>query len=278
MLRLWLTTSALLSGATIVLLLGFLIHASWPLLQSQGLAFASGSEWYPYEGLFGLLPALAGSLWAITLALLLAVPAAVAAAVVSAELWPRRGGTPLRFAMELMAGIPSVVYGLVGLWLLLPLLEGGFDLLTGRSLLAAGLLLALMIMPTIMLFTDDALRAVPQERREAALSLGLSWAALLWRVILPEAWPGIRIAILLALGRAMGETVAVMLVVGSIDRLPEPIYDLLQPAQTLTSRIGREMAEAAAGSLHWAALISGGLVLALLSITLSLLAQRRRAG
>jgi ABC-type phosphate transport system permease subunit len=122
------------------------------------------------------------------------------------------------------------------------------------------------------------LRAVPQERREAALSLGLSWAALLWRVILPEAWPGIRIAILLALGRAMGETVAVMLVVGSIDRLPDPLYDLLQPAQTLTSRIGREMAEAAAGSLHWAALISGGLVLALLSITLSLLAQRRRAG
>jgi len=119
-----------------------------------------------------------------------------------------------------------------------------------------------------------ALRAVTRQQREAAINLGLDWPSRLRRVVLPQAWPGIRVAILLSMGRAMGETVAVMLVVGSLDRLPEPFYNLLQPAQTLTSRIGREMAEASLGSVHWAALIGCALVLALAAIAVSLLAQR----
>ena len=274
MLKLWLRSSALISSLTILLVLAFLVQASWPLLQAQGLAFLAEPEWYPYEDLFGLLPVLVGSFWSITLALLLAIPTGLAAAILCAELLPDRGRSLLRFSMELMAGIPSVVYGLLGLWLLLPLLESQLDLLTGRSLLAAGLLLALMILPTIMVFAEDAIRSVVHEQRETAQLLGLDWPARLTRILLPQAWPGIRTAILLALGRAMGETVAVMLVVGSLDRLPQPLYNLLQPAQTLTSRIGREMAEASVGSVHWAALIACGLSLAVAAIVLSLLTQR----
>ncbi len=275
MLRFWLTFSSLTTTLIILAVLGFLLQASWPLFQSQGLSFVIEPEWYPYEQLYGLLPVLVGSFWSVVLALLLAVPTGLAAAILCAELLPERGRAVLRFSMELMAGIPSVVYGLLGLWLLLPLLESQFDLLTGRSLLAAGLLLALMILPTIMVFSETAIRAVVVEQRQTALLLGLDWPARLLRLLLPQAWPGIRIAILLALGRAMGETVAVMLVVGSLDRLPQPVYNLLQPAQTLTSRVGREMAEAAVDSIHWAALMSSGLVLALVAMVLSLLTRRR---
>ncbi len=260
---------------TIVLVLGFLLYSSWPLIAQQGVAFIVGSEWYPFESLFGMLPALVGTLWAVALALMIALPCGVAAAILSAELLPARLRNPLRFSMELMAGVPSVVYGLLGIWVLLPLLESQLNLLTGRTLLAAGLLLALMILPTIMVLAEDALRGVRQSQREAAKNLGLGWNATLCRVLLPQAWPGIRVATLLASGRAMGETVAVMLVVGSIDRIPEPFYNFLQPAQTLTSRIGREMAEASVGSQHWAALLFCGLLLAVIAIVVSLAAHRK---
>jgi len=276
MLRWWLSTSALLSSLTIVLVLGFLLQSSWPLIQQQGIAFIIGTEWYPFESLFGMLPALIGTIWAVALALLIALPCGVAAAILCSELLPKSLRGSVRFGMELMAGVPSVVYGLLGMWLLLPLLESQLNLLTGRTLLAAGLLLALMILPTIMVLSEDAIRAVRQSQREAAKNLGIGWDATLWRVLLPQAWPGIRVATLLATGRAMGETVAVMLVVGSIDRIPEPFYNFLQPAQTLTSRIGREMAEASVGSLHWAALLFCGLMLAVVAMGIALLSDRRR--
>ncbi|MCF6324262.1 MAG: phosphate ABC transporter permease subunit PstC [Gammaproteobacteria bacterium] len=262
---------------TIVLVLGFLLYSSWPLIQQQGIAFIIGDEWYPFESLYGMLPALVGTVWAVVLALLIALPCGVAAAIFCAELLPAHWRGSMRFSMELMAGVPSVVYGLLGMWVLLPLLESQLELLTGRTLLAAGLLLALMILPTIMVLSEDAIRAVRQSQREAAKNLGIGWDATLWRVLLPQAWPGIRVATLLATGRAMGETVAVMLVVGSIDRIPDPFYNFLQPAQTLTSRIGREMAEASIGSLHWAALLFCGLLLAAIAMGLSLLTQRKGA-
>ncbi len=275
MLRSWLTLSALLSAGAIVLVTGFLFSAAWPLLQ-QGPTFLWGAEWYPYEGLYGLLPAVLGTLWTVGIALLLAVPAGVAAAIFSVELLPMAGRRLVRFVMELLAGVPSVVYGLMGLWVLLPFLEQRFGLLTGHSLLAAGLLLALMIVPTIMVLSEDALHGVRKAQREAAANLGLDWSGCLLRVLLPQSWPGIRTGILLALGRAMGETIAVMLVVGSVDRLPDPWYRLLQPAQSLTSRIGREMAEAVVGSLHWAALMTCGLLLALAAMAVALLAGGAR--
>ncbi len=274
-LRFSLTLSAAITSLSIGLLLGFLIYSSWPVFAAQGIGFLWGAEWYPYEALFGMLPVLLGSAFSVGLALFIALPLGLSAAVMSAELLGPRQRSALRFLMELAAGIPSVVYGLLGLWVLLPWLETGLGMLTGRSLLAAGLLLALMILPTLMILAEEAIYRVKIEQREAAANLGLHWWQRLHRVVLPQAWPGIRVAILLSLGRAMGETVAVMLVVGSIDRLPEPFYNLLQPAQTLTSRIGREMGEVTLGSEHWAALMSSGLLLALVAMLLAFLAQRR---
>ncbi len=273
MLRIYMHVSALLVGLVLFLLLGFLWFGAWPFLRQDGIASLFASQWYPFEGLFGMAPALLGSLWVVLLALFLALPLALAGAVFNLELMPSRWQGFLRLGMQVLAGIPSVVYGLMGLWLLLPLLESQLELLTGRSLLAAGLLLALMILPTLMVMSEEALHGVRAEQKESAINLGLDWNQRLWRVLLPQAWPGIRSACLLALGRALGETVAVMLVVGSMDRLPQPWYNLLQPAQTLTSRIGREIGEAGMGSLHWSALMASGLLLAMLALLLASLAQ-----
>jgi len=259
---------------SVVSLLAFLVGASWPFWRTFGWAPLGAVQWYPYESLYGLLPAVVGSAWAMFIAMGIAVPCGLAAAVVSSEILPRGWQDGLRLGMEVLAGIPSVVYGLIGLWVLLPLVQNTFGLLTGHSLLAAGMVLSLMILPTIMVMSQDALRLVPRDQREAALNLGLDWTQLVCRVLLPQAWPGIRSGILLAVGRALGETMAVMLVVGSLDRMPRPLYNVLEPAQTLTSRIGREMGEAAFGSMHFAALIACGLVLAVAAVLLSLLAQR----
>jgi len=253
----------------------FLISSSWDFFSTFGLEVFWQTEWYPFEALYGLLPAIIGTTWALIIAMLVAIPCGLAAAIVSSELLTPTWQNLMRLSMEILAGIPSVVYGLIGLWVLLPFLQEHLNLLTGHSLLAAGLILSLMILPTIMLMAHDALNAVHQEQREAALNLGLDWSQILCRVLLPQAWSGIRTGLLLALGRALGETMAVMLVVGSLDRMPEPIYNILEPAQTLTSRIGREMGEAAFGSMHFSALIACGLLLASVATLLSLLAQRQ---
>ncbi|MDX8390910.1 MAG: phosphate ABC transporter permease subunit PstC [Mariprofundaceae bacterium] len=273
----WLNTatrlSLMLASIVVVVMLTFLINASLPFWQEQGLQSLVGAEWFPYEDMFGMLPALIGTLWSVGLALAIAVPMAVAAAIMTSEMADNRLRSLIRFCMEILAGIPSVVYGLIGLWLLLPWLQSTLNLLSGHSLLAAGILLSLMILPTIMVMAEDAISGIALEQREAAANLGLDWSDRLFRVVLPQAWPGIRAGILLASGRALGETIAVMLVVGSMDRIPDPLYNFLQPAQTLTSRIGREIGEAAFGSLHFSALIACGLILSIISIILSLIAH-----
>lgn len=254
-------------------LLWFLVDSTWLFFAQFGFHNLWQGEWYPYEHLYGFLPAITGTAWALLIALLIAIPCGLSAAIVSSEIANPLCQSWMRFSMEILAGIPSVVYGLIGLWLLLPFLQTQLDLLTGHSLLAAGLILSLMILPTIMLMAHDAIRGVPPEQREAAKLLGLNWNQTLLRVLLPQAWQGIRSGILLAIGRGLGETMAVMLVVGSLDRMPEPFYNILEPAQTLTSRIGREMGEAAFGSMHFSALMACGLILAMIAVIFSLSAK-----
>ncbi len=273
-LRSWIRFSVIASLALVLLFVGFLLSASAPFFFNYGLSPIIAREWYPYENLYGLLPALIGSAWVIVIALSLALPCGLATAIVSVEILPQRYHGLINVCIDILAGIPSVVYGLLGIALLLPWLENNLDLLSGHSLLAAGLLLSVMILPTITRLSQDALRDVDTSYREAARSLGLDWSQRLFSVLLPQAWPGIRSASLLATGRGLGETIAVMLVVGSIDRIPQPWYNLLAPAQTITSRIGREMGEASVGSSQWSALMACALVLTLSVLLLSLLAQR----
>ncbi len=268
--------SALLVLLIVLAVPAFLVQSSAPFWSVHGIAVITATDWFPYEHLYGMLPAIVGSTWAIVIALSIAIPSAIAAAVMANELMSETMASATRLGMEVLAAIPSIVYGLIGLWVLLPLLQHSFDLLSGHSLLAAGLILALMILPMITLMSMDALKQVSAEQRQAGLSLGLNWESLLFRVLLPQAWPGIRSGILLALGRALGETMAVMLVVGSLDRMPQPITNILQPAQTLTSRIGREIGEAAFGSEHFSALLACGLLLALMGLSISLFAHAGR--
>ena len=275
-LRSWITFSVIFSLALVLIFVGFLVSASLPFFLDYGLSPIVSSEWYPYEDLYGFLPALVGSARAIVIALAIALPCGLAAAIVSVEILPQHYHGLINLCIDILAGIPSVVYGLLGIALLLPWLENNLDLLSGHSLLAAGLLLAVMILPTITRLSQDALRDVDNSYREAASNLGLDWSQRLFSVLLPQAWPGIRSASLLATGRGLGETIAVMLVVGSIDRIPEPWYNLLAPAQTITSRIGREMGEASVGSSQWSALMACGLVLTLCVMLLSIVAHAPR--
>ena len=144
-----------------------------------------------------------------------------------------------------------------------------FGLIDGNTLFTAGLLLAVMILPTIMTLSEDALQAVPGEYRETALGLGLTRLETVWRAVLPQALPGIAGAVFLGMGRAMGETIAVMLVIGGLDRIPDPWYNLFQPGQSIPSKIGREAAESLGFGLQWHALIGLGLILFILVMTLS---------
>ncbi len=269
-LRSWITLSVIISLSLVAIFIGFLISASMPFFSSYGVSPLFEAEWYPYENLYGLLPALLGSLWVIGLALIIALPCGLAIAIVSIELVPKPYQAYLNLCIDILAGIPSVVYGLLGLALLLPWLETQFDLLSGHSLFAAGILLSAMIVPTIARLSQDAFHDIDNSYRETAANLGLDWSQRLFFVLLPQAWPGIRSATLLATGRGLGETIAVMLVVGSIDRLPEPWYNLFSPAQTITSRIGREMGEATVGGDQWSALMACGLVLTLIVMLLSI--------
>ena len=218
-------------------------------------------EWNPGRNRFGIIPMLYGSVAVTSIAMLIAVPLGLLAAIFSAEMLPRRLRNPVKAFLELLAGIPSIIYGLLGIVLLGVWLADLFDLSSGRVILTGGLLLAIMVLPTLISLADDALRNVPDRYRESGKSLGLYPYQVIAKIVLPAARADLTGAILLPLGRALGETMAVMLVIGGIDRIPHPFVNILSPGQTITSKLGRELAEAAFGSLHFSALITMGLIL-----------------
>lgn len=274
--RRWITLSCY-AGSTLVIAsvlgtLGLLLSQIFPLLRHSGLTFLTGHEWYYPEGLFGSLPMLYGTITVSLIALSLAVPFGIGTAILSSEYLTRRPRVFVKSAIELLAGVPSVVYGLIGVLFLRNWVYDGFsafDPISGDSLLTAGLLLGMMILPTITTLCDDALRSVPAAQRMAARGLGLTRAEAVLHIALPQAAPGILAASLLGLGRALGETVAVFLVVGRQDnQLPGNPFSLtawLSPGQTLTSKLGGPEPHIAYGDpLHWSAML--GLVLILLML------------
>ena len=256
--------------ATFLAALLLLLWQSLPVFFHSGADLLAGREWYYPEQAFGALSMIYGTAIVSVVALVLAVPLAVGSAVLSAEYLPPALRLAVKSGIELLAGVPSVVYGLIGVlflreWVYLGLEP--FDPVSGDSLLTAGLLLAVMILPTITTLCDDALRSVPAAQRAAARGLGLTRAEAILHVALPQSAPGILAAALLGLGRALGETVAVFLVVGRQDnQLPGNPFSLtawISPGQTLTSKLGGPETHLAYGDpLHWSAII--GLVLLLL--------------
>ncbi len=284
----WLLTggrgAAIGAIALVIVLMVGLLWQSAPVIRHSGLDYLIGGEWFYRLERFGILPMIYGSAVVSLVALLLAVPLGLATAVLMSEYLPPRLRLAAKTAVELLAGIPSVVYGLLGvLWLrewMQDRLEP-FDPISGDSLLTAGVLLGVMVLPTVTTLADDALRGVSGRQRAAARGLGLTRAETILGVVLPQARAGLVAAVLLGLGRAVGETIAVFLVVGRQDnQLPGSPWDLepwIQPGQTLTSKLGGAETFIAWGDpLHWSAIAGLAAVLLLGTVVINLAAHLLR--
>ncbi len=263
-----------LSATTVVVaILIFLLIDSYPVFTSIGLNFFTGREWHPPDGVYGAFPMIYGSLIVTLLSVTFSLPLAIGSAILVSEFLSERWRIWVKGGMELLAGVPSIVYGLIGITILNALVKSTFVLNEGDSILTASILLGIMILPTIMTVSEDAIHRVPKEYREVALGLGLTRTEAITSVVLPIATSGILGSILLGIGRAMGETMAVMLVIGSIDKLPAPFYNIFSPSQTMTSKLGREAAEALGSGLHWNALVALGLTLFLIVVGITLVSN-----
>ncbi|MBA4143916.1 MAG: phosphate ABC transporter permease subunit PstC [Nitrosospira sp.] len=273
-LMLWLLRAAAGVAASLVLLiLFFLVAESWPLLMRDLpiTHFVTDSSWHPDEGAYNLAPMLSGTLYAAGGALLLAMPLGIASALFITYYAPPRGADAYRRLVELLAGIPSVVYGFWGLTTLVPLINQLQP--PGSSLLAGILVLTLMVLPTITLTAHAALVAVPGDYLRGAFALGMSRWAMVRGVALPAARMGIVAGAILAAGRAVGETMAVLMVTGNVVQHAGGLFD---PERTLAANIALEMPYAV--SDHRAALFVSGLTLMLLVMLLWSAAARMGRG
>ena len=233
------------------------IHIILPEPPYNFFGFLTGLEWRPsHNKIFGILPMIAGTLLASFGAILLGVPLALLCALFMSEFLPLKPAALIRSGIELLAGIPSVVYGFFGLMVIVPAVKNVFKISSGNTLLSAALVLALMILPTITTIAETSLRAVPLSVREASLALGASKMQTAWRVVLPHANSGVIAGIILGISRAVGETMAVILVAGNS---PQLITGPLQSVRTLTSTIAMEMGYAS--GRHSEMLFSIGVVL-----------------
>ncbi len=266
----------ILAFLILVFIFIFILKESLPALREVGIAdILFGTKWYPSHDAFGILTMLAGSVAATLLALVIAVPLAVGCAIFLAEVAPPHIRNITRPAVELLVGIPSVVYGLVGMIVLCPVIANLSGTGSGSSVLAAAIVLAIMVLPTITSISEDSLRAVPTQYKEGALALGTTHWQTIHHVLLPSARRGIITAIILGTGRAIGETMAMVMVIGNSPIFPTNIF---APARTLTGNIAVEIASAT--GIHESALFTTGLVLFILVMLINsfgLLAYRRRA-
>ena len=264
--------SLTISFVMVFALISILVGNGTPALLREGFGLFS-FEWHPAQNKFGILPMLYGTFIVALIAVLLATPIGTLCAIAISEYLPRQFRIQIKGLLELLAGIPSIIYGLIGIAVLAPFLANNFELQSGRTILAGGVLLAIMILPTIITLSEDALYNIPDHYRETSAGLGLFKFEIIKDVLWPIAKTDIIGAILLALGRALGETMAVMLVIGSIDRIPTPFTNVLSPGQTITSKLGREVSESAFGSPHFQALIFLALLLVLVGLVMTLMAQ-----
>ena len=263
-----LVAAALLVGSVLLLLMLFLLKESWPVWGTAGVQlFEPGREWHPLEGELGLLPMVGASLLTTAGALVLAVPLGIASALFSQYFGPPQLVTPYRWMVGLLAGIPSVVFGLWGLTVLLPLLVQWQP--PGASLLAGILILTLMILPTVALTAEAAIKAVPKSYVDAAHALSLSGKTLAWHVLLPAARKGLMAGVVLAAARAVGETMAVLMVTGNVAQWPHSVFD---PVRSLAANIALEMAYATGA--HRASLFMSGWLLIVIVGGLVLLSHR----
>lgn len=235
--------------------------------------FFTGKEWFPTSQpavQLGVLPIILGTLWVSIIAILIALPIGLATAIYMAEVADERTRNFLKPVIELLSGIPSVVFGFFGLIVIVPYIQQWFNLDTGQTALSGSILLAIMALPTIITVSEDALRATPRVMREASLALGANKWQTITKVILPYSSSGIAAAAILGIGRAIGETMAVLMVTGNAAIIP---HTLLQPVRTIPATIAAELGEAPQGGIHYRALFALGCILFIMTMIVNIWVQ-----
>ncbi len=238
----------------------------------------AGAEWFPTATpapQFGFLPLITGTLWVSFFAILIALPFGLAVAVYMSEVADYKIRNLMKPVIELLSGIPSVVYGFFGLIVIVPLLQNAFDLPVGESGLAGSIVLAIMALPTIITVTEDAMRNCPRAMREASLALGASQWQTIYKVVIPYSISGITSGVVLGIGRAMGETMAVLMVTGNAAVIPR---NILEPLRTIPATIAAELGEAPAGGAHYEALFLLGVVLFFISLLINFTVEAVSSG
>lgn len=267
-------TCAATSILIVVLVFLFLGRESVPFIASHGVGELFGEVWQPVsfeDEQFGILPLITGSILVTLLATVFAVPFGVVSAIYIAEMASPVEREIWKPVIELLAGIPSVVLGFFGLVVVAPLVKETFGLTSGLNALTGAFLLALMAIPTIISISEDAIRNVPQSYKEASYSLGASKLQTIWKVTVPAALSGIVAAVMLGLGRVVGETMAVMMVTGNAAIIT---FSPVESVRTMTATVAAEMGEVPFGSDHYHALFVIGVVLLFMTFCLNMVAQK----
>jgi phosphate transport system permease protein len=266
----------------VTLILFFLLREGIPALSEVSLSNLFGTTWYPIENYFGILPLIGGSLLVTVMAVLIALPFGIGTAIYISEIAPQWIKETLKPLIEILAGLPSVVLGFLGILVFAPFLRRLFNLPTGLTAFTGSLMLALIAIPTIVSISEDALNSVPKSYRQGALALGATHWQTIWGVTVPAARTGLVTAVMLGVGRALGETMAVMMVTGNAPVLPNNLSSWFMPVRTMTATIASEMGEVANGSTHYHVLFFIGILLFVSSLIINLTAawvstrQRKR--
>jgi len=275
------------TGYSAILIVGlifiFLLREGSPSLIEIPLTTIFSQRWYPIEDYYGMLPLIGGSIVVTLGAALIAIPLGISTAIFISEIAPRWAREILKPMVEVLAGLPSVLLGFLGILVITPIVRETFNLPTGLTALTGALLLGAISLPTIVSVAEDALDAVPRTYRDASLALGATRWQTIWRVTLPAARSGVLTGVMLGIGRAIGETMTVMMVTGNAPILPQGLSALFKPVRTMTATIAAEMGEVANGSVHYHALFLIGIILFIISLMVNLAAasvvfrQKKRA-
>lgn len=254
----------------VMLIFIFLMREGLPTIGKISLESLFSTRWYPIEELYGILPLISGSMIVTIFSMVIALPFGIGTAIYIGEIAPKRVNEILKPMIEVLAGIPSVVLGFIGILVLSPLMRTGLNLPTGLTALTGAILLALISIPTIVSLTEDAFYAVPNSYREAAYAVGATQWQVIWHIVIPAAKSGILNAVMLGVGRSLGETMAVMMVTGNAPTLFSGLDSFIGPVRTMTATIASEMGEVATGSAHYHVLFFIGIILFLFSLVVNI--------
>ncbi len=254
----------------VVLIFYFLIKEGLPTLQEVAVQDLFSIRWYPIEKYFGILPLISGSILVTIGAAVIAVPFGIGTAVFISEIAPRWAREILKPLVELLGGIPSVILGFLGILVFAPELRILLGIPTGLTAFTGSLLLGAISLPTVVSIAEDALDSVPRSYREGAWALGATQWQTIWRVTVPAARSGMLTAVMLGVGRAIGETMTVMMVTGNAPVLAITPASFFSPVRTMTSTIAAEMGEVANGSVHYHTLFFIGMVLFIISLVINI--------